>query len=94
MPHEDEDLRAAVAAQEAVKTATFIAPLAGPTEETEEETLPSRTLLKVEALQGNAALLQTIQVLNQKDVEILSVETLEPNLETVFLHLTGKTLRN
>jgi ABC-type multidrug transport system ATPase subunit len=26
-------------------------------------------------------------------IGILSIETLEPNLESVFLHLTGKSLR-
>ncbi len=62
--------------------------------EADAEAAPARPLLKVEALHGNTALLQTIQVLSQKDVEILSVETLEPNLESVFLHLTGKSLRN
>jgi ABC-2 type transport system ATP-binding protein len=34
-----------------------------------------------------------IQLFNQKNVQMLSLETLEPNLETVFLHLTGKSLR-
>jgi ABC-2 type transport system ATP-binding protein len=36
---------------------------------------------------------QVIQLFNERNVPILSVETLEPNLETVFLHLTGKSLR-
>jgi ABC-2 type transport system ATP-binding protein len=30
---------------------------------------------------------------NERNVPMLSVEMLEPNLETVFLHLTGKSLR-
>ena len=42
---------------------------------------------------ANDALVQLIQLFNQKNVQILALETLEPNLETVFLHLTGKSLR-
>jgi ABC-2 type transport system ATP-binding protein len=37
--------------------------------------------------------LQIIQLFNQKNIEMISIETLEPNLESVFLHLTGKSLR-
>ena len=53
-----------------------------------------RPILQVESVHPNAGLLQTIQVFNQRDVDILSVETLAPNLETVFLRLTGKSLRD
>ncbi len=52
-----------------------------------------RATLKIEAYQANEALLQLIQLFNQQHVEILSMETLEPNLESLFLHLTGKSLR-
>jgi len=53
-----------------------------------------KTILKVEARrQANDALVQVIQLFNERNVPMLSVETLEPNLETVFLHLTGKSLR-
>jgi ABC-2 type transport system ATP-binding protein len=52
-----------------------------------------RTLLKIETEHANTALLQILQLFNQKDVTVLSMEILEPNLETVFLHLTGKSLR-
>ena len=52
-----------------------------------------KQVLKVEAIQANEALLQIINLLNKRDVDILSIETLDPNLETVFLHLTGKSLR-
>ncbi len=31
--------------------------------------------------------------LNEQDVTLTSVEIFEPNLESVFLHLTGKKLR-
>lgn len=53
----------------------------------------SHAVLKVEAHQASEALIEIIQLFKRLDVEILSVETLEPNLESVFLHLTGKSLR-
>ncbi len=54
----------------------------------------ARPVLKVEAREGSDALVQVINCLNQRSVPILSLEVLEPNLETVFLHLTGKSLRD
>ena len=85
---EDEELRQAVAGLSAVRSAVFLPPA----EVAEGQTV--RTVLKVEARQhANAALVQLIGLFNQKNAQILSLETLEPNLETVFLHLTGKSLR-
>jgi ABC-2 type transport system ATP-binding protein len=54
----------------------------------------SRPVLKVEAREGSDALVQVINFFNQRATPILSLEVLEPNLETVFLHLTGKSLRD
>jgi ABC-2 type transport system ATP-binding protein len=51
------------------------------------------TVVKLEAVQARQALLNLIQFLNERDMPIASLETLEPNLESVFLHLTGKRLR-
>ena len=34
-----------------------------------------------------------LEITNQQDVRITSMEKWEPNLESVFLHLTGKKLR-
>ena len=84
----DEALRAAVADLPVVKTAVFLPPATDAADEAD-----GKQVLKVEAVQANEALLQIINLFNQKDVNILSMETLEPNLETVFLHLTGKNLR-
>lgn len=50
-------------------------------------------LVKVEALHSQEALVNLIQFINEKDLTIASMEILEPNLESVFLHLTGKKLR-
>jgi ABC-2 type transport system ATP-binding protein len=51
------------------------------------------TLVKVEAQQSQEALVNLIRFINDKDLAIASMEILEPNLESVFLHLTGKKLR-
>jgi ABC-2 type transport system ATP-binding protein len=82
----DESLIQQIAGLSQVHSVTVI-PTAG------EEGAATRQTLKIEAHKANEALLQVIQLFNQQDVEILSMETLEPNLETVFLHLTGKSLR-
>ena len=39
------------------------------------------------------AVVNVIGYLNEHDMNLLSLNILEPNLETVFLHLTGKKLR-
>jgi ABC-2 type transport system ATP-binding protein len=49
--------------------------------------------LKIETQRFQEALMGTLDVTNQIDVRITSLEILEPNLESVFLHLTGKKLR-
>jgi len=43
---------------------------------------------------SNLVLPRLFESANQKDVRITSVEIQEPNLEAVFLHLTGRALRN
>jgi ABC-2 type transport system ATP-binding protein len=43
---------------------------------------------------SNAILPQVFEIANAQGVRITSVEILEPNLETVFLHLTGRGLRD
>ncbi len=51
-------------------------------------------LLKIETHQVRPALLEIIEWCNAHQVSIHSLEMLEPNLESVFLHLTGKRLRD
>jgi hypothetical protein len=41
-----------------------------------------------------ATLLQLLAILNEMNIELTSLETEEPNLERVFLHLTGRALRD
>lgn len=55
---------------------------------------PQDGRLKVETNEARPALLELIELCNARDVPILSLEVLEPNLENVFLHLTGKHLRD
>ena len=49
--------------------------------------------LKVETRRFQEALMGILEITNQLDVRITSLEKWEPNLESVFLHLTGKSLR-
>jgi ABC-2 type transport system ATP-binding protein len=98
--HADDRLLADLAALPVVKEAS-LAPRAvqppsagdgGPAAgEAPIETGP--TIIKIEAVHGRKALLEVIQFFNERDIPIISLETLEPNLESVFLHLTGKKLR-
>jgi ABC-2 type transport system ATP-binding protein len=50
--------------------------------------------LKIETSNSRLALLELIELCNIHNASILSLEMLEPNLESVFLHLTGKRLRD
>ena len=50
--------------------------------------------LKIETSNARLALLELIELCNARNVSILSLEMLEPTLENVFLHLTGKRLRD
>ena len=53
-----------------------------------------RTRLRIESLQGSDALMPALHLCTQQQVTVLGVEVMEPNLETVFLNLTGKSLRD
>jgi ABC-2 type transport system ATP-binding protein len=54
---------------------------------------PSDGQLKVEAHRVQEALMGVLDATNRLDARVTSLEILEPNLESVFLHLTGKKLR-
>jgi ABC-2 type transport system ATP-binding protein len=86
LPRADERVCQAVSELSQVRAANF-------PQQPEQPGEDGRAVLKVEAYQANEALLQIIQLFNQKNIEMISIETLEPNLESVFLHLTGKSLR-
>jgi len=62
----------------------------------EDESVPAReetTMIKVVAEHNRQALVNVIGWLNEQDLPLVSLDILEPNLESVFLHLTGKKLR-
>jgi ABC-2 type transport system ATP-binding protein len=76
------------AGQPAAGSTASAAPAAAP------ETPPSGpVLVKIETRRSQDALVQVIGYLNERDLAFTSVEIFEPNLESVFLHLTGKKLR-
>ncbi len=50
--------------------------------------------IKVKAINTQQTLPEVINVFNRLDLNIRSLEILEPNLESVFLELTGKRLRD
>jgi ABC-2 type transport system ATP-binding protein len=65
------------------------------------EQLPSVRLIEqdgqalaLECPDVKGTLLRLVSVLNELQLELTSLETEEPNLEGVFLHLTGRTLRD
>jgi ABC-2 type transport system ATP-binding protein len=90
----DERLAAAVAALPAVKAASFVTQLPEADGDGQPSRRRGRAILKIEASEGNDALLQVLHYFNEQDVDVLSLDLLEPNLETVFLNLTGKSLRD
>jgi ABC-2 type transport system ATP-binding protein len=83
----DEALRQQVEGLNQVKSAVYLPTPAEPGANV-------RTQLKVEAEgQADEALIELIRFFKAHNIEMLTIETLEPNLESVFLHLTGKSLR-
>ena len=54
----------------------------------------NRHCLEVECRDVKVTLLQLVSLLNELQLELTSLETEEPNLERVFLHLTGRALRD
>lgn len=50
--------------------------------------------ITIYAKRGRKALPQVIQIVNESGLEIMSVEVREPDLEAVFLQMTGRALRD
>jgi ABC-2 type transport system ATP-binding protein len=55
---------------------------------------PGDNELIIESHHTQDALMALLEITNQLDTRVTSLEVLEPNLETVFLRLTGKSLRD
>jgi ABC-2 type transport system ATP-binding protein len=97
LPAVNQKLLNELASLPAVQDACLDTPPARPTgeEEPEEAEVVTRdgTVVKVMTKNTQHAIVNVIDFLNEKDLNLLSLNILEPNLETVFLHLTGKKLR-
>jgi len=95
----DDELLAQLRTLPGVKQAEVapqpIAPPPAEGEELKERGSPivDYTIVQIEAEQGQEALVNVIAFMNKRDIAITSLQVLEPNLENVFLHLTGKRLR-
>ncbi|NJL95290.1 MAG: ABC transporter ATP-binding protein [Anaerolineae bacterium] len=59
-----------------------------------EEVTLQEGVLRVMAKEGRARLPAIISLLTEQQVPLQSVEVTEPDLEAVFLHLTGRALRD
>ena len=95
----DEATLAELSALPAVKEAVLVAqPPAPPAPEgkesiAESKPSPANPVVKIVAKQNQQAVVNVLGYLNQHDIVITSLEIMQPNLESVFLHLTGKKLR-
>jgi hypothetical protein len=88
------DLSALPAVHNATVAPTVVTPI--PTEGDEPKELDESPLfprVKVETGDSRDALVNIFTYLSDKDISVKSLEILESNLENVFLHLTGKKLR-
>ncbi len=54
---------------------------------------PSTPVVKIVARNSQQAIVNVIGFLGARDIPVTSLDILKPNLESVFLHLTGKKLR-
>jgi ABC-2 type transport system ATP-binding protein len=81
--------------KEAVLAPQPIAPPPAEGEEPQKEADPAvpSQIVKIVAENSQQAVVNVISYLNEQDRPLTSLEILEPNLESVFLHLTGKKLR-
>lgn len=61
---------------------------------TEEGSATENHRIVIMAQRGRKALPHLLQVTNEAGIEVQSVEVREPDLEAVFLHLTGRALRD
>jgi len=100
LPRVDDEILAGLANLPAVAEALLVPQPANPPagEQQEPETaerplVSTEKLVKVVAKQNQQAIVNVINYLNERSLNLTSLEILEPNLETVFLHLTGKKLR-
>ena len=85
----DESLMAGLSSLPTVQEAVLLPSASGAT--TAERA--SGAVVKIVARHSQEAVVHVIDHLNTRGIRLTSLEILEPNLESVFLHLTGKKLR-
>jgi ABC-2 type transport system ATP-binding protein len=93
----DDALLAQIGSLPGVKQASIapkpVAPPSADGEPADAKAAPAYPVVKVEAEHSQEALINLISFFNERKIPIVSLEILDPNLENVFLHLTGKKLR-
>ena len=95
----DDTLLEQLAQLQGVKEAVLVPqpvnppPTEGQDPQTETEPVLSTPVVKIVAENSQQAVINVISFLNEQDRPLTSLEILKPNLESVFLHLTGKKLR-
>jgi ABC-2 type transport system ATP-binding protein len=95
----DDATLAELSALPAVKEAALVPqPPAPPAPEGKEPTTEVKPVIatpviKIVAKNNQQAVVNVLGYLNEHDIVITSLEIMQPNLESVFLHLTGKKLR-
>lgn len=95
----DETILAELSALPAIKEAILVPqPPVPPAPEGKEpavETMSmiSNPVVKIVAKHNQQAVVNVLGYMNQHEIIITSLEIMQPNLESVFLHLTGKKLR-
>ncbi len=77
-----------------VTRAVFTPIVPGASGENGDAPSPTEGTLIVYAARGRRALPDIIRIANEAGLEIASVEVREPDLEAVFLHTTGRALRD
>jgi ABC-2 type transport system ATP-binding protein len=89
------ELSALPAVQEASLVPQPVAPPATEGKEFATEAKPPaiNPVVKIVAKHNQEAVVNVLGYLNEHDIVITSLEIMQPNLESVFLHLTGKKLR-
>lgn len=95
----DETILAELSSLPAVKESALVPqPPAPPAPDGKESTTDVKPpavnpVIKIVAENNQQAVVNVLGYLNQHDIVITSLEIMQPNLESVFLHLTGKKLR-
>lgn len=91
----DDALLGKIARLPAVKNASILQTVTqtAPEAKEPEAKVATPVVVKIETKNSQQALINVINFLEKQNITLLSLEILENNLESVFLHLTGKQLR-